>query len=243
VASQLQWQKQESAHEKPVLQTQWRASMPEPHRLAAAPHEPKHFREPHRQPPKGCNPFLLLEGEKPKPPQRIYAVLDQAEVAEDDRHVLLFGALDADALDARGDEIPNLSRDKNFTEIYQRLPLFLLEVILSGNAVLRLGREPTWAPEADDQSTGEGSMPDSVATEILQQLEGRWLEFRLDGAGGGVRADLYRNLFAEPDPIFVLSAQAPSTLAMQLLAQSDPVCTENSIRVDHVRNRDSSRVR
>jgi hypothetical protein len=219
VAMQLQPQGQ------PVQQTQSMPTTARPHgSFGGAPRGP--VQEPHRQPPKGCNPFLLPEGEKPKPPQRIYAVLDQAEVTEDDRHVLLFGALDADTLDARSDEIPNLSRAGNFTEIYQRLPLFLLEVILSGNAVSRLDQQTTWVPTADDQATGEGSMPDNVAGEVLQRLEGRWIEFRLDEAGGGVGANLYRNLFAAPNPIFVSSAQDPTGLAMQLLAQSDPLASQ-----------------
>jgi hypothetical protein len=221
MAMQLQPQTQPAAQTQSMTPARtW------PHGSYGAPHEPKQRQEPHRQPPKGCNPFLLLEGEKPKSPQRIYAVLDQAEVTEDGLHVLLFGALDADVLDERGDEIPTLSGDGNFTEIYQRLPLFLLEVILAGDAVSRLGQQSTWLPTADDQSTNAGGMPESVAGEILQQLEGRWIEFRLDDAGGGVRGDLYRNLFAAPDPIFVVSGQDPTALAMQLLAQSDPLASE-----------------
>jgi hypothetical protein len=48
------------------------------------------------QPPK-CNPFLLLRGEEPEGlPKRLYATLDQADLADTGVHHLVYAALDAD---------------------------------------------------------------------------------------------------------------------------------------------------
>jgi len=189
----------------------------------------------HMKPPSDCNPFLILGGEKWKPPQRVYAVLDQAEPTERGSVVLLFGAMDASALDARGDEIPRLSDARNFIEIYRRLPLFLLEAEFSRDAVLRLSDGTPRSLLEDDQA-GSSDVPDAALAEALARLEGMWLTFRLEEAANCARGSLYGNLFVDPEPIPIAEVSPPTGPALQLLAHTDPLAGEPDATSDDIEN-------
>lgn len=168
------------------------------------------------------NPFLVLEGQEPKNPRRIYAVLDQAELGDDGVHYLLFGGVDADIFDEMRADISGMVAAGNFAGIFDAMRLFLLEVGLSSASVARLGPRGAKLLSADDQLPTSGDDP----ARILESLERRWIEFVLDGNDGAARGRLYRNLFGDAQEVRIGSAADPLLLVRQALNSTDPLRLE-----------------
>jgi hypothetical protein len=182
--------------------------------------------EPRRQgPPPGpkpqCNPFLLLGGAEPeKTPQRLYAVLDQIEIGADGVHLLTFGALDADWLDERADELAAYAAAENFDPVFNPMPLFILEISLSTDAVVELGHRGVRPLTADSQRpSGHAELPAALFRTALS-LERRWTSLALGTGAGG---SLYKNLFGDAVPVALASIDDAAFATRQLLIAVDPL--------------------
>jgi hypothetical protein len=178
-----------------------------------------------------CNRFLLKGQPDFETPKRIYAVLDQAEISENGEHLFMFGGLNADFFDERRADIEAQAAAGDFDSIFADLPLFLLEIKLSLRALSRLYVGGAIELKEDDQIPAEPFTGFELQL-VIEELEGRWIEFTLEDTGGSALGVLYRNLFGEPQPTAVSTASPPIGLALQALAQIDPLAGINSTDAD-----------
>lgn len=178
----------------------------------------------------GCNPFLIPGGEEPKLPGRLYAVLDQAEIGDSGLHHLTFGGVDADWFDARTEQLASAAGAGDIVAVFEPMPLFLLEIELSTDAVLSLRRRGTKPLTGAAQEPAGEATPELVRA--LLGLERRWTMLAL---GAGAAGRLYRNLFGEPEPVSLAAVSDPALHSRQRLNATDPLrripdATEAEIR-------------
>lgn len=169
-----------------------------------------------------CNRFLLKDQPDFETPKRIYAVLDQAELSPDGAHQFMFGGLGAAVFDQQLAEISSRADAGDFEAIFEQMPLFLLELKLSARALIRLHAGNTTELTEDDQEPGDPGGMDEIQTAI-EELEGRWIEFSLEGTGASATGVLYRNLFGDPQPTAIAMATTPGSGALQALSRIDPL--------------------
>jgi hypothetical protein len=88
-----------------------------------------------------------------------YAALDQAELTDQGLHHLLFGVLDADWFDERIEEVFADAASGHFARIFDPMPLYLLEIDLSTDAILRLLPRGVRALSVADHEVPEAALP------------------------------------------------------------------------------------
>lgn len=160
------------------------------------------------------NLFLVYgDIESQKPPQRLYALLDQADTLGDGRVSLLFDAVDASWFDGMGGQFDEGIPPDVPVEYFEAAPVYVLQWDLNPSALpptlLPLGQSPKH-PEDD--------------REWLLPFEQNWIELELvPGAGAAPEAELYYNLFAEPIPVTMTMAGPVSSRAAMRLKNSDPL--------------------
>lgn len=177
-----------------------------------------------------CNPFLLQTNGpgtpgaaqspgRPRHPDVLYGVLDQAEV-EDGSVVLMFGLVAGDWLLAQLASDAAVPADPaGSTQFYVSMPLYLLEVRFAFDQVFAIGGlSPLLTPVED----------------VLRYLEGTWVEIQL--AAAGTPGSLFDNLFGAAIDVGVASVQPASSLAARFLDSLDlldptklPDATEDEI--------------
>lgn len=165
--------------------------------------------------------FFLIFGDvaKPKPPRRLYALLDQSDVTITERRRLLFDSVDADWFDEFGRrEFSQPPQPTMVGGYYERAPVYVLQwdVIPS-------------APPATLRQLNLG-LPHSQEDETwLAPMEQEWIELQVNPASGPQSdAWLFYNLFAEPLPISIASSRplsASNNDPVMALANSDPLAS------------------
>lgn len=169
--------------------------------------------------PEFCNRFLLLGGRPwAKPRRRFYVLLDQLEINDNGRHSLLYSAVDAEWFDR---EWPGETEER--TALLDRMPIFLIGLKLSTRGVLGLAAPGTkQLPEIDIETIFPPPQVGHLGA-VGEDLEQRWQEIQIATTGGGLAADLYRNLFAEAVPIRLSAISDPSPAVVALLKQTNPL--------------------
>jgi hypothetical protein len=93
------------------------------------------------------------------------------------------------------DVISPALRARNYSAIFDPMPIFVLEIDLSTDAVLRLrGRGMKTLVVADQEFSATVAIPDDLPRAV-EGLERRWQAFLLADPGTGARGELYANLF------------------------------------------------
>jgi len=164
-----------------------------------------------------ANLFLIFgDVEKPKPPRRLYALLDQSDVTITERRRLLFDSVDADWFDHVGRDVFEQPRQPTAVrEYYERAPVYVLQWDVKPSA-----------PPATLQQLNLG-LPHSQEDETwLAPIEREWIELSISPAfGPQPEAQLFYNLFAEPLPISIENSRrlSPYSDPVGALANSDPL--------------------
>ncbi|MGY3690567.1 hypothetical protein ACVIGA_000647 [Bradyrhizobium sp. USDA 3240] len=146
----------------------------------------------------------------------LFGVLDQAEVSDDGSVWLMFGTVSGDWLQgqlAQQAVVP--SDEAGRTQFFVAMPLYLLEIQLSANDVLAIGR-----PGGTRLPPPPGRTKRTLERTLLN-LESRWVRIIL--ADGGPPANLYDNLFGAPIPVGVGSIRPPTKEQTRFLDALDPL--------------------
>lgn len=176
----------------------------------------------------GCSPFLIPGGDEPATPLRLYAVLDQVYPlftgTGHGLHRLIFAAAAASAFEDPQNLGARLGKSRDdFVTMFRDLPIFLIEIDLGLDAIVRLAAVDAQPIVADDQVAPRKDPSDDVAG-ILEELEGRWKLIEL-GDGGG-QAVLYANLFGEARSVSIATIGEPAANIQARLDATDPLAPE-----------------
>ena len=187
-----------------------------------------------------CNPFLLVNGERPERPHALYAVLDQASlvglVEKQGLQRLVFSATDAERFDRIWFEFQEPISRGRFADFYRALPIFLLEVELSPDGVRKLLLAGTGTFDSSDQSAPEKDFtPDDVAHGLVD-LEGRWKKIVLaEGQQPGAGAELYDNLFGAAINVAIARVEDVSAERSDQLDKADPLTYRDEAKETEIR--------
>lgn len=174
------------------------------------------------------NPFLLLGGKEWEiPSNRLYAAYEQAEILESGLYGLGLSATDANVFDGitRESASRHLQR-QDIPLLFERLPIYLLEVALSGKAVQRLafGERVLFGPVDQLKPADDPSFDELQST--LERLKRRWFVIDLTEGSGGIHAELHRNLFVAPISIRLAAVDQPTPTIVDEIDALDPLAGE-----------------